>query len=137
MLYSVNTVPNTCSFFSSFVILQQLTLVLYRFCGFVHANPYPAIPPNSTRYLHRACFHHLHCGRCGRSPALQFNPQQFPCRGMSTRPLHITVLISSICKLGYWIAFWVVILLEEHYIFRRKDGVLGGYDMSAYDSPAL
>jgi purine-cytosine permease-like protein len=40
-------------------------------------------------------------------------------------------------KVGYWVSFWIVILLEEHYIFRRKGGVLGGYDLDGYDTPRL
>ena len=40
-------------------------------------------------------------------------------------------------KIAYWIAIWIVILVEEHYIFRRKSGTLGGYDLHAHDSPAL
>ncbi|KIJ33890.1 hypothetical protein M422DRAFT_264021 [Sphaerobolus stellatus SS14] len=31
--------------------------------------------------------------------------------------------------------FWIVIVTEEHYIFRRKGGMLGGYDFRVYDSP--
>ena len=38
-------------------------------------------------------------------------------------------------KMAYWVAFWIVILVEEHYIFRQNKGALGGYDMHAYDSP--
>ena len=38
-------------------------------------------------------------------------------------------------KMAYWVAFWIVILVEEHYIFRQNNGALGGYDMHAYDSP--
>jgi hypothetical protein len=47
------------------------------------------------------------------------------------------LLICGLCKLGYWLAFWVVILVEEHCIFRRKGGALGGYDLRAYESPEL
>lgn len=46
-------------------------------------------------------------------------------------------LIYGLCQLGYWLAFWVIILVEEHCIFRRKNGALGGYDLLAYDSPEL
>ena len=48
-----------------------------------------------------------------------------------------SLLILASGKLGYWLAFWVVIILEEHYIFRAKGGLLGGYDLHAYDTPAL
>ncbi|KAF8507739.1 permease for cytosine/purines, uracil, thiamine, allantoin-domain-containing protein [Gautieria morchelliformis] len=51
---------------------------------------------------------------------------------------HFTIFLNNfLAVLGYWLSFWVVILLEEHYIFRRKDGVLGGYDLDAYDTPRL
>ncbi|KAF8507738.1 permease for cytosine/purines, uracil, thiamine, allantoin-domain-containing protein [Gautieria morchelliformis] len=51
---------------------------------------------------------------------------------------HFSVFLKNfLAVVGYWVSFWVVILLEEHYIFRRKDGVLGGYDLDAYDTPHL
>ena len=43
----------------------------------------------------------------------------------------------SVWKLAYGLALWIMILLEEHFIFRQKTGLLGGYDVHAYDSPAL
>ncbi|KAF8507734.1 hypothetical protein JB92DRAFT_2958129 [Gautieria morchelliformis] len=51
---------------------------------------------------------------------------------------HFSVFLKNfLAVVGYWVSFWIVILLEEHYIFRRKDGVLGGYDLDAYDAPHL
>lgn len=38
----------------------------------------------------------------------------------------------DLSKLGYCITFWA-----EHFIFRRRGGLLGGYDMQAYDSSTL
>ena len=35
--------------------------------------------------------------------------------------------------LSYWTAFFIVIVAEEHFIFRRKGGPLGGYDLDSYD----
>lgn len=35
--------------------------------------------------------------------------------------------------IGYWTAFFIVIIAEEHFIFRRKGGLLGGYDLEVYD----
>lgn len=37
--------------------------------------------------------------------------------------------------LSYWTAFFIVITLEEHFIFRRPGRLLGGYDFEVYDSP--
>jgi purine-cytosine permease-like protein len=38
--------------------------------------------------------------------------------------------------LSYWTAFFIVITLEEHFIFRRRNGALGGYNFEVYDSPS-
>ena len=38
--------------------------------------------------------------------------------------------------LSYWTAFFITITFEEHVIFRRPSGPLGGYDLDAYDSPS-
>ncbi|KAG1804383.1 permease for cytosine/purines, uracil, thiamine, allantoin-domain-containing protein [Suillus variegatus] len=44
-------------------------------------------------------------------------------------------LISSVF-LSYWTAFFIVIVAEEHFIFRRKNGPLGGYNLDDYDTPS-
>jgi purine-cytosine permease-like protein len=41
---------------------------------------------------------------------------------------------SFLALIGYWTAFWVVITLEEEFIFRRKRG---GYDWSAWNNRNL
>lgn len=35
--------------------------------------------------------------------------------------------------LSYWTAFFIVIIAEEHFIFRRKGGLVSGYDLEAYE----
>jgi len=55
--------------------------------------------------------------------------------GVAGREHFSSILSNFLSILGYWVAFWIVIVLEEHVIFRRKGGVLGGYDLSVYDSP--
>lgn len=40
------------------------------------------------------------------------------------------VLSNFLAILGYWVAFFIVVVAEEHYIFRRRIG----YDFSAYNS---
>ena len=109
----------------------------FRFSWIVNADTYSTVSPYSSCNLHCARLHHLHGGRCSRSSALQHHLEQFSCRcKWSLVTTHFGIDL-HITKLGYWISFWVVILLEEHYIFRRKNGMLGGYDLYAYDSPAL
>lgn len=53
------------------------------------------------------------------------------------RTLRIPIVDTWHEKLGYWLAFWSVILMEEHFIFRRTSGPFGGYNLHAYDSPEL
>ncbi|GJJ05824.1 hypothetical protein Clacol_000011 [Clathrus columnatus] len=55
--------------------------------------------------------------------------------GVAGRQHFSTILNNFLAILGYWVAFWIVIVAEEHFIFRRKDGMLGGYDLRVYDSP--
>ncbi|KAF8587193.1 hypothetical protein K439DRAFT_1630897 [Ramaria rubella] len=57
--------------------------------------------------------------------------------GVAGREHFSAILTNFLSVLGYWVAFWIVIIAEEHFIFRRKGGMLGGYDLNAYDSPAL
>ncbi|KAK8858730.1 hypothetical protein IAR55_002959 [Kwoniella newhampshirensis] len=47
-----------------------------------------------------------------------------------------TVLSNFLAILGYWVAFFIVVVAEEHYIFRRYI-IPGGYDLEAYDSLRL
>ncbi|KAG1840269.1 permease for cytosine/purines, uracil, thiamine, allantoin-domain-containing protein [Suillus subalutaceus] len=50
---------------------------------------------------------------------------------------HFSVILSNFLSiLSYWTAFFIVIVAEEHFIFRRKNGPLGGYNLDAYDTPS-
>ncbi|KAI5481367.1 permease for cytosine/purines uracil thiamine allantoin [Pseudohyphozyma bogoriensis] len=47
---------------------------------------------------------------------------------------HFSAILSNLLSiLSYWTAFFVVILAEEHFIFRRPGGKLGGYDLEGYN----
>ncbi|ORY34574.1 purine-cytosine permease [Naematelia encephala] len=47
---------------------------------------------------------------------------------------HFSEILSNfLAILGYWIAFFIVVVFEEHYIFRRHV-IPGGYDLTVYDS---
>ena len=49
---------------------------------------------------------------------------------------HFSVLLSNFLSiLSYWTSFFIIIVAEEHYIFRRKNGILGGYNLDDWDSP--
>ncbi|EIN10595.1 hypothetical protein PUNSTDRAFT_142573 [Punctularia strigosozonata HHB-11173 SS5] len=56
--------------------------------------------------------------------------------GVAGREHFSDILSNFLAILGYWTAFFFVVLCEEHFIFRRKNGRLGGYDLTAYDSPS-
>lgn len=46
-----------------------------------------------------------------------------------------TILSNLLSILSYWCAFFFVILFLEHFLFRRPGGMLGGYDLDAYNDP--
>ncbi|KAI0931476.1 hypothetical protein AcW1_001130 [Taiwanofungus camphoratus] len=49
---------------------------------------------------------------------------------------HFSAILSNFLSiLSYWTAFFIVIVAEEHFIFRRKGGPLGGYNLDDWDSP--
>lgn len=48
-------------------------------------------------------------------------------------PLTFYVSSNFLSILSYWTAFFIVVVAEEHFIFRRKGGILSGYDLEAYD----
>jgi len=56
--------------------------------------------------------------------------------GVVGREHFSAVLTNFLSILGYWVAFWIVIVFEEHIFFRRKGGMLGGYDYRVYDTPS-
>ena len=50
---------------------------------------------------------------------------------------HFSVILSNFLSvLGYWTSFFIVIVVEEHFIFRRKGGRLGGYNLADWDNPS-
>jgi NCS1 nucleoside transporter family len=54
--------------------------------------------------------------------------------GVAGREHFSSVLSNFLAILGYWVAIFVVVLAEEHFIFRRPGGKLGGYNLEVYDS---
>ncbi|KAL5528410.1 hypothetical protein ACEPAF_7546 [Sanghuangporus sanghuang] len=53
--------------------------------------------------------------------------------GVAGREHFSEILSNFLSLLSYWLGFFVPIIAAEHYVFRRKDGPLGGYDLEAYD----
>ena len=47
-----------------------------------------------------------------------------------------TLLTNFLSILSYWIAFFIVIVAEEHFLFRRKGSRLGGYNLADWDNPS-
>lgn len=56
--------------------------------------------------------------------------------GVAGREHFSAILSNFLSILGYWTAWFIVIVMEEHFIFRRKDGRLGGYNLDDYDTPS-
>ncbi|KAG8876572.1 hypothetical protein FRB98_007241 [Tulasnella sp. 332] len=56
--------------------------------------------------------------------------------GVAGREHFSEILSNFLAILGYWAAFFIVIVAEEHFIFRRPNGQLGGYNLDDYDSPS-
>ncbi|EGN93578.1 hypothetical protein SERLA73DRAFT_189287 [Serpula lacrymans var. lacrymans S7.3] len=56
--------------------------------------------------------------------------------GVAGRDHFSAILSNFLSILSYWTAFFIVIVAEEHFIFRRKNGPLGGYNLDDYDSPS-
>ena len=55
--------------------------------------------------------------------------------GVAGREHFSTILTNFLSILSYWTAFFVVVVAEEHFLFRRRSGLLGGYSLDDYDSP--
>ena len=53
--------------------------------------------------------------------------------GVVGREHFATILSNFLSILSYWTAFFVVIVAEEHFIFRRRGGKLGGYNLEDWD----
>ncbi|KAG1736972.1 permease for cytosine/purines, uracil, thiamine, allantoin-domain-containing protein [Suillus lakei] len=56
--------------------------------------------------------------------------------GVAGREHFSAILSNFLSILSYWTAFFIVIVAEEHFIFRRKNGPLGGYNLYDYDTPS-
>lgn len=56
--------------------------------------------------------------------------------GVAGREHFSTILSNFLRILSDWTAFFIVIVAEEHFIFRRKNGPLGGYNLDDYDTPS-
>ncbi|KZS97320.1 cytosine-purine permease [Sistotremastrum niveocremeum HHB9708] len=49
---------------------------------------------------------------------------------------HFSLILSNVLSvLGYWTSIFVIMILEEHVLFRRPSGRLRGYNLDDYDSP--
>lgn len=55
--------------------------------------------------------------------------------GLAGREHFSAILSNFLSILSYWTSFFIVILAEEHFIFRRRNGALGGYNLNDWDSP--
>ncbi|KAJ7758164.1 purine-cytosine permease [Mycena maculata] len=56
--------------------------------------------------------------------------------GVAGREHFATILSNFLSILSYWTAFFIVIVAEEHFIFRRPGGRLGGYNLDDWDTPS-
>ncbi|KAG1723685.1 permease for cytosine/purines, uracil, thiamine, allantoin-domain-containing protein [Suillus lakei] len=56
--------------------------------------------------------------------------------GVAGREHFSTILSNFLRILSDWTAFFIMIVAEEHFIFRRKNGPLGGYNLDDYDTPS-
>ncbi|KAF8191258.1 permease for cytosine/purines, uracil, thiamine, allantoin-domain-containing protein [Pholiota molesta] len=46
------------------------------------------------------------------------------------------ILTNFLAILGYWTGWFAIVVFEEHFIFRRKGGRLGGYNFDDWDTPS-
>ncbi|KAJ7095711.1 permease for cytosine/purines, uracil, thiamine, allantoin-domain-containing protein [Mycena belliarum] len=56
--------------------------------------------------------------------------------GVAGREHFAEILSNFLAILSYWTAFFIVILFEEHFLFRRPGGRLGGYNLADWDTPS-
>ncbi|KIK79423.1 hypothetical protein PAXRUDRAFT_834106 [Paxillus rubicundulus Ve08.2h10] len=56
--------------------------------------------------------------------------------GVAGREHFSAILSNFLSILSYWTAFFIVIVAEEHFLFRRPGGVLGGYNLGDWDRPS-
>ncbi|RPD65014.1 cytosine-purine permease [Lentinus tigrinus ALCF2SS1-6] len=55
--------------------------------------------------------------------------------GVAGREHFSEILSNFLSILSYWTAFFIVVVAEEHFIFRRRGGPLGGYNLDDWDIP--
>lgn len=56
--------------------------------------------------------------------------------GVAGREHFSAILSNFLAILSYWTAFFIVIVTEEHFLFRQKGGRLGGYNLADWDNPS-
>ncbi|KAL4064121.1 permease for cytosine/purines, uracil, thiamine, allantoin-domain-containing protein [Scleroderma yunnanense] len=56
--------------------------------------------------------------------------------GVAGREHFSAILSNFLSILSYWTAFFILIVAEEHFIFRRRNGRLGGYNLADWDNPS-
>ena len=56
--------------------------------------------------------------------------------GVAGRAHFSEILSNFLSILSYWTAFFVVVVAEEHVLFRQTRGPLGGYNLDDWDSPS-
>ncbi|KAF8435811.1 permease for cytosine/purines, uracil, thiamine, allantoin-domain-containing protein [Boletus edulis BED1] len=56
--------------------------------------------------------------------------------GVAGREHFSAILSNFLSILSYWTAFFIVIVAEEHFLFRQKEGRLGGYNLADWDNPS-
>jgi len=56
--------------------------------------------------------------------------------GVAGREHFSAILSNFLSVLSYWTAFFIVIVAEEHFLFRREGGQLGGYNLADWDNPS-
>ena len=55
--------------------------------------------------------------------------------GVAGREHFSDILSNFLSILSYWTAFFIIVVAEEHFLFRRSGGPLGGYNLEDWDSP--
>jgi len=56
--------------------------------------------------------------------------------GIAGRQHFSDILSNFLSILGYWTAWFIIIVMEEHFLFRQPGGRLGGYNLDDWDSPS-
>ncbi|KAI9566325.1 cytosine-purine permease [Boletus coccyginus] len=56
--------------------------------------------------------------------------------GVAGREHFSAILGNFMSIMSYWTAFFIIIVAEEHFLFRREGGQLGGYNLADWDDPS-